>query len=247
MAKGSGLAQAFFYDGRDIGGDVGEIESLVAPRDFVIQTGLDKSAFERTQGLAGGGIVFAPFFNDATDQEHDALKALPTADVHVMWAMGTSVGNQAVCIATKQASYDWSRGPDKSLTGRVEALANTGVPPEWCDLATAGKRTDTSATNGSGIDGSAGTSNGLIAYLQVFSVTGTNIVVDIEESSDNGSGDAFTSKLAFASATGRTKERKTATGSVERYLRIATSGTFTNAVFVVAFRRGTATEEVDLS
>ena len=90
---------------------------------------------------------------------------------------------------------------------------------------------------------------GIIAYLQVVDIaTGTPTVV-IEESQDNGSSDAWTAKLSFtavANGSEPTAERKTATGQVERYLRITTTGTFTDFDFVVAYARGTAYEDVAL-
>ena len=73
--------------------------------------------------------------------------------------------------------------------------------------------------------------------------------VTIEQSSDNGSGDAWATVLSFTAvgyASAPTAERVTVSGAVERYLRITTTGTFSNLDFVVTTRRGTAQDDVTL-
>jgi hypothetical protein len=76
----------------------------------------------------------------------------------------------------------------------------------------------------------------LQAYLHVFSFAGTSVTVKLQESSDNGGGDAFADVTggAFTAATGRTWQRiATGTQNVKRYLRVVTTGTFSSAVFAV--------------
>jgi hypothetical protein len=78
---------------------------------------------------------------------------------------------------------------------------------------------------------------GLQAYLQVFAFTGTSVTVKLQESADNGVNDAWTDVTggSFTAATGVTTERiaTSTTQNVERYLRVVTTGTFTNAQFAV--------------
>jgi hypothetical protein len=148
-------------------------------------------------------------------------------------------------MIAKQINYDPTRGQDGQLTFKVDALAN-GFGLEWGVQLTAGQRTDGSATNGASVDlltASPG-AFGLQAYLQVFSFTGTSVTVKLQESSDNNVGDPWADVVggAFTAATGRTTQRiATAAINVERYLRVVTTGTFSNAVFaVMATRNGTA-------
>ena len=71
----------------------------------------------------------------------------------------------------------------------------------------------------------------------------------IQQSSDNGSGDAWATVLSFsavADGAEPTAERVTVSGAVERYLRVTTTGTFTNATFIVTTRRGTSEDDVTL-
>ena len=243
MAKATGLNQRFFIGGRDISGDIGALTGAGSPRGVLPVTGIDKSAIERLLAHGDGRLTFLSFFNDAADQAHDALKGLPTADVQVIWAFGPAIGDVACGLVAKQVDYPWSRNADGSFQAEIPTLAN-GVPLEWGVMLTPGKRTDSSATNGSSQNNSAASSDGLAAYLQVFEFTGTSVTATIQESSDDGGADAITAKAAFAAVSAANQtERITASGAVEQYLRVATSGTFSDAKFAVMVRRGDAQDD----
>ena len=148
MAISNGLGQAFYYGGYDLSGDTGSADDigggLVGTQDI---TTIDLSAFKRIGLLRDGRISWGAFFNDATGQAHERLSALPTADQHLMWDTDGTIGAPAACLVGKQINYDPTRGQDGSLTIAVNAQGNAfGL--EWGDLLTAGKRTDTAATNG---------------------------------------------------------------------------------------------------
>ena len=53
-------------------------------------------------------------------------------------------------------------------------------------------------------------------------------------------------RCAVADGAEPTAERVTVSGAVERYLRVTTTGTFTNATFIVTTRRGTSADDVTL-
>ena len=251
MTKQNGLAQALYLGGYNLSGDTGagnEIGGGLAGTQDV--TGIDKSAFERIGLLRDGRLSWTSFFNPekatdnpgvTTDHAHVVLSSLPTTDRHMMWATGASIGAPAACIVAKQIDYNPTRGADGSLTIAVSAQAN-GFGLEWTDLLTAGIRTDTTATNGASRDfGSGPTLFGLQAYLQVLSFTGTSVTIKLQESTDNGGTDpwADTTNGAFTTVTGRTTERIQTgrTQSTKRYLRVITTGTFSNVQFVVGVAR----------
>ena len=238
MTKSSGLGDNLYVAGYNLSGDVGSLSRVGGGVASTLDvTGIDKSAYERIGGVRDGSIGFNGFMNTASGQEHDALKTLPRTDVHVMYCRGTALGSPAACMVARQGNYDWTRGTDGSLTFTVDAQAN-GYGLEWSKLHTAGLRTDTTATNGTSVDGGAAGTNGGQFWLQVTALTGTNVVVTVQESSDNGVGDAWASLVAFTSVTSaRTCERKTVAGNMERYLRVVTSGVFASATFVVACTR----------
>lgn len=244
MAKESGLGDQLFIDGYDLSGDVGAVDRIGAPSQRLDVTGIDKSGHERILGTLDGEISFRHFFNDADDQEHEALKAKDSgADRVVCYFHGSAIGNMAAGLVAKQVTYDFERNADGSLSGPTQCLGNAkGL--DYCEQLTAGKRTDTEATNGASLDGGAATSLGLAAYLQVFEFTGTDVTVTIQESSDDGSTDAFAGVTggAFSEVTGAQVAERIVTSltqAVERYLRVVTttSAGFSNLVFAVCATR----------
>lgn len=244
MAKQSGLGMNFYIAGYNISGDVGALDNISSPMSVLDDTGIDKFAMERLPSHSDGNVEGSTFFNKATGQQHEALKALPRTDVIVYGAVGTVLGDPAFAMTAKQTTYDLTRGDDGSLTTKFTAQANSfGL--DWGRQLTAGPRTDTGATNGASVDfGTGSTAFGLQAYLQVFSFTGTSCTVTIQESSDDGAGDAFAAVTggAFTAATGRTAQRiqTSRTQTVERYLRVVTSGTFSECTFAVMVNRNPA-------
>lgn len=242
MTKTNGLGDNLYVGGYNLSGDIGAIDDLSSPRGTIDSTGIDKLANERLLTTKDGKIDFTAFFNPASSQEHPVLSALPTSDIQVMYARGTTLGNPSACMLAKQTNYDGTRGSDGSFTFKVSSLAN-GYGLEWGKLLTAGRRTDTTATNGASVDfGTGSTSFGLQAYLQVFSFSGTSVAIKLQESSDNGTGDAFADVTggAFTSVTSGPQTQRLATSSgqtVERYLRIVTTGTFSSCVFAVMVSR----------
>jgi hypothetical protein len=255
MTIRSGLGQAFYLGGYDLSGDTGSADDIGGGLSGTQDTtAINMSAFRRKGLLRDGRISWMSFFNPETaaddpgvteDRAHVVLSSLPTTDRNLMWRAGpASLGGAAACLVGKQINYDPTRPQDGSLTIAVNAQAN-GFGLEWCDLLTAGVRTDTGAANGSSLDlGTGSTAFGLQAYLQVLSFTGTDATITIQESSDNGAGDAWANVTggAFTQVTsGPTAQRiQTARNqTVERYLRVATTttGGFSNLEFVVAVAR----------
>lgn len=242
MAKQSGLGDRLFVAGRNLSGDIGSIGRVGGGPAPLVVTGIDKSAEERIGGVRDGSIEFSAWFNPSAGQEHAALKLLPTADVLVTYLRGTGIGSPAASCVAKQVNYDPDRGDDGAFAFGVQALAD-GFGVEWGDQLTAGVRTDTTATNGTALDGVAASTFGFSAYLHVLSVAGTSVTVKLQESSDNGVGDAFVDVVgggftAVTPAGAPTWQRIAATpATLERYVRVVTTGTFTSAAFVVAFTR----------
>jgi hypothetical protein len=101
------------------------------------------------------------------------------------------------------------------------------------------------AASTTGVDfGSGSKSFGLQAYLHVFSVGSGTCTLTIQESSDNGAGDPWANVTggAFTGATGVTTQRLVTARNqtVERYLRVTSSGVFTNCVFCIVVDRNDA-------
>lgn len=245
MAKQSGLGHNFFIDGYDLSGDVASIDTLSTPVELFDVTGISKSAMERIQGRVDTTGSFTTYFNDAALSEHVALSAPSTSNRNLSWTFGSTVGNVACGIVVKQTDYSVSRSADGSLTMSVPFTGN-GTPAEWGNLLSAGKITHSGATTVASKDDSASSASGASAIIQSASLSSGTATVKIQHSANDSSwSDLITfTNVAYATNAGRVAERKTVSGTVNRYLRIVTSGTFSNLVFVLHYRRGTSTDIV---
>jgi hypothetical protein len=248
MTKQTGLGHALFVDQYDISGDLqmaNNISGGPAPLDM---TDITQSAMARLGGLRNGNLAVTTFFNKVTDREHLVYRSLPTTDRIETYCCGTSIGKAAASIVAKQINYDGNRANDGMFVLAVDGQSN-GFGLEWGELLTAGKRTDSAATNGASFDYGAGvgtTAFGLQMYVHLIAFTGTSVTIKIQSSTDDGAGDAFADVTgATTSALTTPQAVRVQTGaavSVERYLRVVTTGTFSNAVFVVnAVRNYTTT------
>lgn len=240
MPKQSGLGDNLYVAGYDLSGDIGALDNISGGFDLIEVTAIDKSGMERLGGIKYGQIKYTAFFNDASGHAHPRLSLLPTTDQISTYCRSTTLGKPAASLTAKQINYDGKRTNKGELSFEVDAQSSNAKPLEWCTQMTAGKRTDGSATNGTPVDFAASSAFGLSAYLHVFAFSGTNVTVKLQESSDNA-GDAYADVVggAFTAASGITSQRiQTATGiTVERWLRVVTTGTFSNAVFAVSVCR----------
>lgn len=238
MAKQSGLGDRLFVGGYNISGDIGSLSGISAPLAPLIVTDITQSAPERIAGQKDGAMAFSSYFNIDTDRAFTVLKGLPRTDVQATYFNKAVLGGVCASMVAKQIGYDPNRDAAGNLALNTALTAN-GYGLEWGRQGTAGVRTDTTATNGSSVDGVAATAFGLQAYLHVFSVTGTSLTVKLQQSSDNGVGDAWTDVTGggFTAVLGGARGSQriaTATNlAVERYLRVVTTGVFTNAQFAV--------------
>ena len=240
MAKQTGLGDLLVLDGVDLSGDVGAVQKLSQASPALDMTAINATGHQRIHGEIDGEISFDSFFNDATGQQHLTLRTKPATDRIACYLKGSTLGNAAAALVAKQINYDWSRPIDGSLNTTVQCLANkNGL--DYCIQLTAGKRTDSSATNGTGVDGGAASALGVAAYLQMIAFTGRSVTVALEESSDDASGDPYAAvtggAFAAASAVGAERIVTGLTLAVEQWLRVVTTGTFLNAVFSVVATR----------
>lgn len=245
MAKQSGLGMRLWVGGYNLSGDIGSIGRIAGGPAALEMTDITESAHERQGGLRDGGIDFTSYFNPASSRAHPVLGALPRTDVIVSAATGVLVGSPVASCQAVQVGYDGNRGNDGSFTFNV-ATNSDGYGIEWGELLTAGDRTDSSATaTGTGLDGTASTSFGAQFYLHLSAFTGTSVIVKMQDSADNATfaditGAAFTS----ATAIGGQRIALANTATVRRYVRVATTGTFTVATFAVNMVRNSIAGQV---
>jgi hypothetical protein len=237
MAKQSGLGDRFFVNGVDVSGDIGSLSSIhggPAPGEV---TDITQSAISRLGLLRDGGIDFSSWFNPSVGRAFKTFSALPSGDVHCMYLRGTAIGGAAAGLIARQINYDPNREQSGMLTFSA-SMQGDGFGLEWGEQLTAGIRTDTVATNGTGYDGLASSAFGAQAYLQVFAMTGTSVTVKIQDSADNATF-ADVTGLTFTAATLPTAQRLQTlnTATIRRYTRAVTTGTFSNAQFAVMLVR----------
>jgi hypothetical protein len=167
--------------------------------------------------------------------EHDFLSTLPRTDVIASYFRGTTLLNPTASLFGRQLNYDPTRDATGNLTMAVEVQSD-GYGLEWGVQLTAGLRTDITGTTGAYVDDNgAASSYGAQAYLQIVEFAGTSVDVKIEHSTTSGSG--YASLIDFGSQTGIGAWRGAATGTVDRYLEVVTSGTFEYVTFAVAWTR----------
>ena len=239
MAKKSGLGQQLFQGIYDLSGDTSAISSWSTPVGVLDVTGIDKSANERIQGTVDASLSYNVFFNDATGAAHLASR-VPPASTSVTWALGQTVGDAAGMMAGVGTSYDPSRAADGMLSFDIETVGNA-TAPVWGVMLTPGAKTDTGAANGATLDQSAQTTAGAEMVLHVTSFTRTNFTATVQDSSN---GSSWGTLKAFTQVTDTGTERVTVSGTVERYVRVISAGTFNPVTFVVGFRRGEAVDRV---
>lgn len=241
MAKTTGLGDRLYIDGYDLSGDIGSIETISCAQTTLETTGIDKSAMERIGGLRDGQMEFKSFFNPTAGRSHDRLSNLPTTDVVVTYGRGTTLGDPCCSLVAKEVTYDGERADDGAFTFNVSVQSN-GYGLDWGVQMTPGIRTESTATNGTSVDfGTGSTAFGLQAFVHVTALASGSPTIKIQESSDNGVGDAFadvtggTFGVVAANTAARIETSRTQT--VERYLRVVTTGTFSGLSFFVHVQR----------
>lgn len=242
MTKQSGLGDYLLIDSSNISGSINTVNRISGGPAALDMTDITQSAYARQGGRRDGSIEFTAYHDIvAVTGAHAILSTLPTSDRQVTYLRGQGIGSPAASCIGKQINYDPTRGTDGSLTIAVQVMSN-GYGIEWGEQVTAGIRTDTTATNGASFDAGASSAFGLQAYCHLLAFTGTNVTIKLQDSSDNVSfsdvtGGAFTAFTAVGSQrieTGRAL-------SVARYLRVATTGTFSSATFLVNCARNQTT------
>lgn len=150
MAKQSGLGDGLLVDGVDLSGDTGALGRVGGGNAPLAVTGINKLAFQRIGGVRDGGIDWSSWFNPSTGAAHDELSSLPTANRIITYQRGAALGKPAACLIGKQIDYAPTRGDDGAMTIALQAQAD-GFGLEWGEQVTPGTRTDTAATEGTGV------------------------------------------------------------------------------------------------
>jgi hypothetical protein len=245
MPRSSGLGAALWVGGYDVGASTNSLSRIGGGNTPIVMTDITQSAMARDGGLRSGGMDIVSYWNPDAGGSHAAYSGLPTADsVATYVAYTPAIGVPCASCIGKQLNYDGNRTQDGGFLLNTTVESN-GYGLQWGFLATAGMRTDTAATAAAAVSpldqlsASPGLF-GLVMYVHLKAFTGTSVTIKLQESSDN-SGDAYADVVGATTGALTTAPQavRVATGSiaVERYLKVVTTGTFSNAVFGVQVYR----------
>lgn len=182
------------------------------------------------------------FFNDATNRSNDALNNKGASKVMSFAPEGNTLGARMVSVPAVQSMYkrQISRG---ALHKASASYKPTGSHDEGKIVAPLTARTAASDTTATSLDNSASSANGCAATLQMTDLTldgYTNIVVKLQHSANNS---VWVDLITFTAITAApAAERKTVTGTVNRYLAAAWaytgSGTSPTGTWTLGVARG---------
>jgi hypothetical protein len=241
MAKTNGLNVRLFVQGNDLSGDANALSGLGYTNELMDVTTLDVSARKRIVGLVDTEISIDAWFDNASSRQHATWTSnsgkQPTADQGVLIPMGSAVGDPFVGLLAKQGTYTITNSPGDAIAANATFSA-AGSAAEFGEMLTAFDDTHSSAGSGTVVDSGASSSNGGTGYLQVLSVASGSVVVNLQEcSTSGGTYSNFMTFSTVAAAGAPTAERLTMEGTVQRYIKVTTTGTFSNAKIVVGFSR----------
>ena len=246
MAQVSGLNVRLYVMGYDLSGDANALDSAGYSQALLDTTPLNTTAMTRITGLADSSLGVNGYFDNASNKIHDVFTSnsgkLPTADQLVLVPFGSAVGDPCFGIVAKEAEYNVSRSSGTAMTVSSSfshnATGNTSAGGEFGEMMTAHDDTHSSAGSGTEVDSGASSSNGAVGILQLLSLASGSVVVNLQESTSSGG--SFSNFMTFstvAAAGAPTSERLEMSGTVQRYLKLTTTGTFSKAKIAVGLFR----------
>ena len=243
MSKTSGLGDHLLAGGYLVGTDIRDV-AVSGGNSPLDVTDITQSAHSRLGGLRDGKMSLTSYHDTAAGLEHTAFSSLPRTDVILTYLRGQVIGNPAAALNAKQVNYDPTRANSGELTFKIEA-EGSGYGLEWGEALTAGTRTDTTATTGAFYDDTAATSFGGQAYFHLTAFSGTSVTIDIQSATTSGGSYSSTGLTTTAmNAIGAQRLATANNVTINRYLKVVTTGTFSNAVFAVVFVRNQTAGQV---
>ncbi len=103
--------------------------SISTPRGVQDSTGIDQSAKEALLLLADVSLTLNGVFNDATDQEHDVFKTVPSTSV--ARTVTATVSSQTLPNEILFTDYAITRSADGALTWTAPGVLADGTVPTW--------------------------------------------------------------------------------------------------------------------
>lgn len=232
MAFIHGKSAAVLVDEFDLSAFLNTFDGA-ATADTAEVTTFGSSAKSYVAGTKDATISLGGFFDGSVGAVDEVLQAALGSSALISLApagIGT-IGNRcslADCLAT---SYAVSATVGDAVSVTAEAQVTGGMLPGVV-LASLIARTATGQT--ASVDNGASTSNGAKAFLHITAFSGTDVTVKVQESADNST---WADMITFTQATAAGSQSGTASSTIDRYLRVAITGTFTSVTFAVTIAR----------
>jgi hypothetical protein len=252
VSKTSGIGERLYVNAFDLSGDVGALGTIGDSRNQQETPALKNTSMARIPLLRDATLGYSGYFSTDAAGLQATIRALPQ-DALFTWATGIAHGSPTGSLRANTSDFTETRGPDGALA--VDATGMTeGTGMEWGVLLMDPDTTLASAGDITGLDdgykaafvdsasapGAAlplPSVKGLAAYLHVISLGSGSATVHVQHSTDDVT---YADLIAFTAATGATSQRSATASdaSVDQYLRVHVTGTFTNLKAAVAASRG---------
>lgn len=231
MAKLSGRLTKAYFAGYDLSGDLNEA-SVKVTFDMNEISGFGDAKKSFVLGLEADVIGFKGFLGTGAAAVHALLSARIGASDVALITWGTAVGAVGAAGSAMTLSHYEGQVAVNGPGLLTSDFANAAEAP-GLDFVTvlAGHQSHTAAE--AAIDDSAGSNNGMRAYLEQISVSAGTPVVVVQHSTTGTS--AWSDLITFTGVAGRSAQAGAASGTVRQFRRMSVSGG--TGIFVVATRR----------
>lgn len=205
-------------------------------REMSTVTALTDTGYKSIPGVLSGSMSFRGLFDSAAGSLYEEVVANVGTDDSLLWSVfpdGYAIGKPAIMAVSDPQGFEIPASVSEAVSMTIDAMPDDGVD---MGVSLHALGAETADSNGTSVDNAASSSNGGVATLHLTAYSGlTDIVIKVQHSTDDSN---WSDLITFTTATAVTKERKTVTGTVNRYVRCLWDVTGTgSATFVTAFAR----------
>ncbi len=182
--------------------------------DATDKTVMESTAKEYMPGLQDSSVSASGFYDGASGAVDDLLSATfgTGSDLWTWFPEGDAFGLTGRGMLAERSAYSVNSTVDGA--SRI-SIAGQGSTQSHFITSLHGRAVRTASGSGAALDNGAASAAGAVGYLQALAVTGS-VVVKIEHSTN---GTTWTDLVSFTPVTGRSGQRISVPGTVNRYVR----------------------------
>jgi hypothetical protein len=234
MTLKAGKNGRIYLSGYDISGKANRF-SIALPREFEDVTGFGESGHKWHPTLHNNSFGFDAFYDAAAGNITEIMNTLRSASGVACLCLGSAQVDPAIA---GHGVFQQDYPIEMPVDGMIKITGDF----VFSDMALNGyilQAKSAQTANGTGVVATdpASSTDGCEAFLHVFGCGATdNLAVKVQDSTATAAG--FADLATFSAANGITSERATATGTVNKYLRVTwTADSYTGVNFAVIFSR----------